>query len=331
MAQTNAEILLELEDEDLEDFEEEEAEQPPPPPSTPRSRAAKEKHDREFQEFLELRSQAWNPVWKQGRVLYEQAQEARLQEDYSAVLSLFREILDLQATARATFARLIQDNPHKDPGGGCCRPFELDYETFVTTIEYQLAHPLTEEQCQAFFADWNPWRNDAHRAVTERERTYQKRKVLAFYLAGGCVGYSDTVELVYTTRYEDYMDGSGYRWGMKPLASRELYFHLAPPDARGTGYFLAPWGDQVGAWLDAHLEACCDELPKGLSTSKEWTALDNLAERFSDPTAYDLEPWKALALEQVQQRRAVLNGALPEPAEPQKAQAQESLFCLEGF
>jgi hypothetical protein len=217
--------------------------------STPRRNAKQEKHDREFQEFLTLRSQAWEPVWDQGRILYEEAQAARLRGDFSRVVVRFRKMIDLQGLARATFADLIKGNPHKDPGGACCRAFEGEFDAFVIAIEHQLAHPLTVAECQGFFDDWNPWSENSRREVTENDRTHQKRKVLAFHVAGGCTGYSDTVEMVYTTGYEDFMDGSGYRWGMKEWNNRELYFELSPPDGRGSGYWLMPWGDQVGAQL----------------------------------------------------------------------------------
>ena len=64
--------------------------------STPRRNAKQEKHDREFQEFLTIRSECWRQVWDQGRVLYEEAQALRLQGDHLGVVARFRTILDYQ-------------------------------------------------------------------------------------------------------------------------------------------------------------------------------------------------------------------------------------------
>jgi hypothetical protein len=217
--------------------------------AAPRRNAKQEKHDREFNEFLSIRSEVWEPVWTQGRILYEEAQALRLQGDHLGVVARFRQILALQATARASFAELIKGNPNKNPGGACGRAFEDEFDVFAGTIEYQLAHPLTLEECRGFFDSWEPWSENSHREVTEGDRTHQKRKVLAFHQAGGCTGYSDTVELVYTTPFDDFMDGPGYRWGMKPWGNQELHFKMAPPDGRGCGYWLMPWGEQIGAQL----------------------------------------------------------------------------------
>jgi hypothetical protein len=153
----------------------------------------------------------------------------------------FRTILDLQAVARATFAERIKGNLHTDPGGACCRAFEGQFKAFVQAIEHQLAWPLSAEGCRISMENWNPRESQN----PDFEHDIQMRKILTYHMAGGVTGYSDTVKLVYTTPYDNYLDSDRG----PTCAEQALYFALAPPDNRGHGYWLTPWGAQVGAML----------------------------------------------------------------------------------